>query len=386
MMKLHDIAINNLRRRKAKVFFLITGLLVGVAAVVALLTTTSILEADVAHKMDEFGANIIVTPRSEGLSLTYGGLSLGGLSFDIKEISQKDVAKIRTIPNSANISLVSPKVFGVFETEGKKALVVGVDFPVELSLKKWWEIVGAKPAVENEILLGKEAADRFQVLVGGCLDIKGETFKVAGVLNQTGSQDDNLVFMSLPKAQQVFDKQGQVGMVEVAALCKNCPISDIVSQIAEKIPTAKVTAVQQVVAGRMDTLHSFRKFSLGISCLVLLVGSMVVFVTMMGSVNERTREIGIFSAIGFRRSHIMKIILLEAAVVSLVAGAIGYLVGIGITRILLSVLTEQLPRFSLDPLVAVGAVFLAVVLGVLASLYPAMTASKMDPSEALRTL
>ena len=94
-MKLRDIALNNLRRRKAKVFFLVAGLLVGVAAVVALLTTTSILEEDIAHKMDEFGANIIITPRTEGLSLTYGGLNLGGLSFDTKEISQEDVAKIR---------------------------------------------------------------------------------------------------------------------------------------------------------------------------------------------------------------------------------------------------------------------------------------------------
>ncbi len=76
-MKLHDIAVNNLRRRKGKVFFLVMGLLVGVAAVVALLTTTSILEADIAHKMDEFGANILITPRSEGLSLTYGGSESG---------------------------------------------------------------------------------------------------------------------------------------------------------------------------------------------------------------------------------------------------------------------------------------------------------------------
>jgi putative ABC transport system permease protein len=136
----------------------------------------------------------------------------------------------------------------------------------------------------------------------------------------------------------------------------------------------------------MDTLHNFRKFSLGISGLVLLVGSMVVFVTMMGSVSERTREIGIFSAIGFRKSHIMKIILLEASVVSVIAGVIGYVIGIGVTRILLSFLSENVAHFTLDPIVAVGAVFLAVVLGLVASLYPAMTASRMDPSEALRTL
>jgi putative ABC transport system permease protein len=385
-MKLHDIAVNNLRRRKGKVFFLVMGLLVGVAAVVALYTTTTILEEDIAHKMDEFGANIIVTPKSEGLSLTYGGLSLGGVSFDTKEISEADLEKVKTIPNAANIRIVSPKVFGVFENAGHKALVVGVDFNEELSLKKWWKINGDAPEKPNQILLGKEAADRFQVAPGSKLEIKGEPFKVAGVLESTGSQDDGLVFMNLPTTQKLFGKQGTVGMVEIAALCKNCPISDIVTQLSETLPSAKVTAVQQVVEGRMDTLHSFRRFSLGISALVLFVGSMVVFVTMMASVNERTREIGIFSAIGFRRSHIMKIILLEAAAVSLMAGLTGYLAGIGVTRVLLSFLTEQMPHFTLDPMVPLGAVFLAVLVGLLASLYPALTASRMDPSEALRTL
>jgi putative ABC transport system permease protein len=385
-MKLRDIAINNLRRRKGKVFFLVMGLMVGVAAVVALLTTTQILEEDIGHKMDEFGANIIITPRSEGLSLTYGGLSLGGLSFDLKEILQSDLEKIRTIQNAANIKTVSPKVFGVLEDKAHKALVVGVDFPTELSLKKWWSIIGSEPSTEHHILLGKEAAEKFDLRAGSSIDIKGRTFKVSGILEPTGSQDDGLIFMSLPVTQKIFDKEGKVGMVEVAALCKNCPISEIVAQIAEKIPSAKVTAVQQVVEGRMDTLHSFRKFSLGISGLVLLVGSMVVFVTMMGSVTERTREIGIFSAIGFRKSHIMKIILLEAFVVSLIAGVTGYLTGIGITRLLLTFLSEQMPRFFLDPTIAAGAVFLAIIIGLFASLYPAMTASRMDPSEALRTL
>ncbi len=385
-MKLHDIAVNNLRRRKGKVFFLVMGLLVGVAAVVALHTTTTILEEDIAHKMDEFGANIIVTPKSEGLSLTYGGLSLGGLAFDMKEISESDLEKIKTIENSANIRIVSPKVFGVFENEAHKALVVGVDFNEELSLKKWWKINGEAPEKPNQILLGKEAAERFQASPGSKLDIKGEPFKVTGVLESTGSQDDGLIFMHLPTSQKLFGKQGTVGMIEIAALCKNCPISEIVKQLSDKLPTAKVTAVQQVVEGRMDTLHSFRKFSLGISALVLFVGSMVVFVTMMASVNERTREIGIFSAIGFRRSHIMKIILLEAAAVSLMAGLTGYLTGIGVTRLLLTFLTDNMPKFHLDPLVALGAVFLAVMVGLLASLYPALTASRMDPSEALRTL
>jgi len=385
-MKLHNIAINNLRRRKAKVCFLVIGLLVGVAAVVALLSTTQSLAEDMIHKMDEFGANILITPKSEGLALNYGGLDLGGLSFDQKEISQEDLAKIKTIENAANIRLVSPKVLDVLETNGHKALAVGVDFPSELALKKWWNINGTAPKSDLDILVGREAAEKLGVNVGSRLDIKGSEFTVSGVLDPTGSQDDSLVFMSLPVAQKTFGKEGKISMVEIAALCKNCPISDIVNQLSDKIPTGKVTAVQQVVAGRMDTLHSFQKFSLGISGLVLFVGAMVVFVTMMGSVNERTREIGIFSAIGFRSSHIMKIILLEAFVVSFSAGLLGYLVGIGVTYGILSATSESAPHLTIDYTMAVGSVFLAIVVGLLASFYPARSAAAMDPSEALRTL
>ena len=88
---------------------------------------------------------------------------------------------------------------------------------------------------------------------------------------------------------------------------KDGPVREIVKQISAKIPTARGSAVQQVVQGRMDMLRTLRKFSIGVSVAVLFVGSLVVFVTMMASVNERTREIGLFSAIGFRRSHIMRI-------------------------------------------------------------------------------
>jgi putative ABC transport system permease protein len=385
-MRLHDIAVNNLRRRKGKAFFLVTGLMVGVAAIVALVSVTKTMEEDIAHKMDEFGANIVITPKTEGLSLTYGGLSLGGVSFDQKEISEADVAAVRSIKNAENISIVSPKVFGVFDAASGKALAVGVDFPSEFSLKKWWKIEGSRPSGPSELVIGEEAAERLGVKAGSNLDIKGENFKVSGVVKRTGSQDDGLVFVSLPVLQRLFGKAGKVAMVEVAALCKNCPISEIVDQLAEKIPTAKVTAIQQVVKGRMETLAGFRKLSLGISALVLLVGSMVVFVTMMAGVNERTREIGIFSAIGFRRGHIMKIILLEAFVVSLIAGLTGYILGMISTKVMLSFLNEHPPHLAVDPTVAVGSIFLAVALGLIASLYPAIAAARMDPSEALRTL
>ncbi|HJV66287.1 MAG TPA: FtsX-like permease family protein [Geomonas sp.] len=386
-MKLYNISINNLRRRKAKMAFLTVGLMVGIATIVTLVTLTRSMSGDIERKMDEFGANILVTPQSNGLAMNYGGISLGGVTFDQREIRQEDLAKIRTIKNSRNISAISPKVLGSVKLGPHDVMLVGVDFASELKMKQWWNIFGEAPKADSELLLGSEASKVLNVSQGEVLQIKGETFKVSGVLDQTGSQDDSLVFVSLPKAQQLLGKQGKITMVEVAALCSGCPIADMVNQIAEKLPDSKVSAIQQVVEGRLKALDQFKRFSYAMAGVVVFIGSLIVFVTMMGSVNERTTEIGVFRAIGFRKSHIMRIILLEAALVSLLAGVLGYAAGMGGAKLALPFMAEaKNAQLVWDSSIAAGSVALALLLGLLASLYPALHASKLDPTEALRAL
>ena len=386
-MKLHTISINNLKRRKAKMAFLTIGLMVGIATIVTLVTLTRSMSSDIERQMDEFGANILVTPRSNGLSMNYGGISLGGVAFDQREIREEDLVKIKTITNHKNISAISPKVLGGIQINGHDVLLVGVNFESEMKMKQWWKVFGTEPKGEHELLLGSDASRVLNVSPGDSLDIKGEAFRVAGVLDQTGSQDDALVFASLPKAQRLLGKEGKISMVEVAALCSGCPIGDMVTQIAEKLPDAKVSAIQQVVEGRLKALDQFKRFSYAMAAVVVFIGSLIVFVTMMGSVNERTTEIGVFRAIGFRKSHIMRIILLEAALVSLLAGFLGYAVGMGGAKLALPFMAESKNAHLIwDSSVAFGSIGLALTLGLLASLYPALHASKMDPTEALRAL
>jgi putative ABC transport system permease protein len=386
-MKLHDISINNLRRRKAKMAFLTIGLTVGIATIVTLVTLTRSMSNDIERKMDEFGANILVTPQSNGLAMNYGGISLGGVTFDQREILESDLARIRTIANHRNISAISPKVLGGVRIGTHDVLLVGVDFESELKMKQWWKVFGDTPKSSGEILIGSDASRVLNVNPGDSLTIKGEVFKVAGVLDQTGSQDDSLVFAALPKAQKILGKEGKITIAEVAALCSGCPIGDMVTQIAEKLPDAKVSAIQQVVEGRLKALDQFKRFSWAMAGVVLFIGSLIVFVTMMGSVSERTTEIGVFRAIGFRKSHIMRVILLEAALVSLLAGFLGYGAGMGGAKLALPFMAESNNvHLVWDPAIAGGAVVLALLLGLLASLYPALHASKMDPTEALRAL
>ena len=386
-MKLHTISLNNLKRRKAKMAFLTIGLAVGIATIVTLVTLTRSMSTDIENKMSEFGANILITPQSTALAMNYGGISLGGVTFDQREIKESDLARIKTIANHQNISAISPKVLGGTTIAGHDVLLVGVHFERELKMKQWWRVFGNEPKGEQDLLLGSDAAKALNVSSGDSLDIKGQQFTVAGVLEQTGSQDDSLVFASLKTAQKLLGKEGKITLAEVAALCSGCPIGDMVVQIAEKLPEAKVSAIQQVVEGRLKALDQFKRFSYAMAGVVVFIGSLIVFVTMMGSVNERTTEIGVFRAIGFRRAHIMRIVLFEAALVSLLAGFVGYAAGMSGARIALPFMAEATnAKLLWEGWVAGGSIGLALALGLLASLYPALHASKMDPTEALRAL
>jgi putative ABC transport system permease protein len=385
-MKLIDISLSNLRRRKAKASFILMGLLIGVSAVVAFVSLVDALTRDINHKLEKYGANIMIVPKTQNLSLTYGGLSLGGISFEMQEILQEDLKNIRSIKNAANLAAIGPMVLGAVKVDGRNVLLAGVDFKVSRYLRPWWKVQGQQPGSDG-VLVGSEARQVLGVDVGTRLAANGRELVVSGILEPTGSQDDQILFAQVSTAQEILGKQGRISMAEVAALCANCPIDDMVNQISEALPGAKVMAIKQVVKGRMETLGYFNKFAYGLSALVMLVGSLVVLVTMMSSVRERTSEFGIFRAIGFRRSHVIRMVLFDASIISAIAGVLGYFMGLGITKVSIPFFTESVGvTVPFDPVLAGSVFVLAVTLGLVSSVYPAFLAGNLDPNEALRTL
>jgi len=385
-LKLYNISLNNLRRRKGKMIFLVLGLVIGVATVVALLSITESMSKDIEERLNQFGANIVMVPKNENLSLSYGGIHIGGVNYNVSELDEATIPNIRKIKNNKNLGTISPKVLGTVKVNDKDVLLMGVHFEDELSLKSWWMFNGKTPKEANEVILGSEVASMFGLSAGDALHLNNRPFEVSAVLKPTGSSDDNVIIANLREAQRILGKEGKISMVEISAFCNGCPITEITLQIAEKFPDAKVTALKQVVMSKMQSIEMFKSFSIGISALVIFIGGLMVFVTMMGSVNERTREIGIFRSIGFRKGHVMQIILLEAMLIGIIGGIIGFLCGNGVALAIIPIAVEKGSYVGMNIQIGIISLLLSVSLSLIAGLYPSHRASSLDPSNALRAL
>ena len=392
-MKLYNISLQSLRRRKSRTAFLIIGLLLSVASFVTLYVVSENVNKSVSENLDEFGANMIITPRTDGLNLNYGGISVTGLTLDNNSLNLEDIDKIKSIKNKDNLSVIAPKLFNSVKiltlngTNEKNMVAAGINFKDEIRLKKWWRVTGKYPSQENEILMGSEASKLLEIKLNQKTSLNGEEFLISGILEETGSQDDGLIFLDLKKSQELFNKKNELSLIEIAARCYDCPIEEIVRQASGKLPGAKVTAIKQSIESKMTAIHRFEHFSLGISAVILVISLLIVFTNVNASVNERTKEIGIFMSVGFRRWHIIKIILLEVLIASLAAGLFGFFIGIIGAKLITPILSmDENIKINFSYTLLFISAGLAVTAGLLASVLPALKAARLDPTVAFRSL
>lgn len=382
-MRALTLVSKNLSRRKGRSILSSIGLILAIAVIISTFTISAAMQIQVGDEIDRYGPNIIVTPNTQSISVPYGNVITGDVT-----ISEDAIDKIQTIPNKENINVLSPKLYNQVPYENSSILVVGV-FPAnELKLKRWWNITGSLPQNDsNEILVGSAIYNSLSLQVGSAFRIENSLFTIAGFLEQTGSVDDYSVFMPLQIAQSLFELDGKLSEIDVGALCNTCPVELLAQQIMEAVPDVKAVPIKQAVETRMQAVQQTANFSLLLASIILVVGVAGIMNTMLASVHERIKEIGVFFSVGADNSHLYKMFLSESSLLGLIGGLIGTTVGLVASMLLgplvinVAINPVNIPLYPIP--LAIG---LSVIACVSASLYPTWRASKIDPVKALKTV
>lgn len=414
-MNLYQIAFRNLSRRKSKVAFMLLGLIIGSATIIAIHTTTTMMQTEISKQLSDLGANIIITADSGELSFQYGGITIPELIFDSATLSETDLRKIEQIPEYRAITAVSPKLIGTVTVGGYNLVIAGIYLPAEFAVKPWlrfsdqldnmqtgqqdksdnqgmdFELLDLERTTDipelaaNQVVLGSAVAELLALDSGDLINFTGRNYRVLATLDETGMAEDNQVLMNLDESRELLNRPGELTVIELAADFNKVAEDEIINQLHTALPAANVSGVRQAVMGRDDLLATFSRFGTFAGGLVILTGTLIVVLTMSASVRERTREIGIFRAIGFRGTHIFTIIATESILISAVGGVIGYHSGLLaaiaaapiVTGSSIDISTWQLSTLLLTIIITSTA-------GALAGFYPALIAAKLDPAEALR--
>jgi putative ABC transport system permease protein len=237
----------------------------------------------------------------------------------------------------------------------------------------------------NEIILGKNAAETQNKTIGDNITISGEEFKVTGIFETGSMMSDSGAYVSLSKLQEITSKDyiSQI-LVKTTEGANDTKISDeIESKYPDEVSTITAAEQAEMVNSAISILNGA---SLAISALAIIIGGIGIINTMIMTVYERTKEIGVLKAVGWKSKRVLGMILGETLVLTLVSGVVGTIFGILISEIGIRLLGTGASSLSLayNPSTFLLAFGVAIAVGIIGGIYPAYRASRLAPTEALR--
>ncbi len=365
-----QFTIKNLSRRPMRTALTVMGIGVGIGAVVALLGLAWGLQESWDDAMKARQTDLVVRKA--------GGNFL--LAQPFEESIGGQVAKIPGVAATAGLlvealSIEEVPVMVVSGRQWKSFLWDSVDL-----------VEGRLPTTGDEraVVLGKLAADSLKKKPGDTVTIEVEEFEVVGIVDGHAVVENGSIMMSLSVLQDLMQKKGMVSFFNVRVTPGTQDQAAVASAIEAGVPGCQVDLAADL-AGNNQGLQIFEAMNYGTSAIALLVGTFGVMNTMFMSVFERTREIGILIALGWRRSRILLMILWESIALCLAAGVMGIVFGVVLLKILAATpwMRGRLePHIGLDLMgLALG---IAIIVGLASGLYPALQCTRINPSEAIR--
>ncbi|HEX3014336.1 MAG TPA: ABC transporter permease [Methanobacterium sp.] len=370
------LIIKNPFRNKTRTSLAIVGIAIGIATIVALGLVTSGLQASTQTTLKAGAAEITVTHT--------GSNDFGSTSGSINESRVTDIQNISGVKETAGILRATANIEG---SSGNGLSISGIDRS-KLNLMGVDSINGTiySNGSTNEIILGKTAAEDLNKSVGDNITIFGKNFKITGIYETGSFIQDAGAFMPLNTLQNLTSNDGKISTIAVK-VTENANVTDVSQHIEDDYPNELSTVTAADQAGRVnDALGAINTATWAISLLAIVIGGVGVINTMIMSVYERTREIGVLKAVGWRGRRILGMILGESIVLTIMAAIVGTIIGVVGVEVLLSYSatfgTMIKPVFSLE--LFLRAFGIAFLVGIIGGIYPAYRASRLAPTEALR--
>jgi putative ABC transport system permease protein len=380
--------LRNVFRRKLRVLLTIFGITIGVLALVVM--------GSMAEKM-----NMLVSGGTKYYSDKVTVQAAGTGLFANTPLSLSKANAIKAVPGVAEVSagvgtMLDPEQGASF---GMPDMIIGSDMRGQdlESFKTTYSAGRAlTPADLGSVVLGSDMVKKLNARVGSMVTIRGERFKVVGIMNKTLTAPDTSVYMTLADAQSLY-MQDIPEVVRSQVDQKDLVTSFVVYPTAGTDPEALAATINKSVEGVNATgpkafqdqvasaMGIFNAILYGIAIIALFVGGLSVINTMTMSVNERTREIGVRKAIGASDRQIVGQFLSESAIIGLIGGVTGLFLGWLAATVANALLASRsLNLFLVSPRLAIGAVAFAVLLGLVSGLYPSLHAARLQPVLALR--
>ena len=404
MLKDHvKLAFKNLRHRMSRSILTLLGIAIGIMAIISLLALGEGMQQAVTGELSSLSDVIIVSTGGGGFSSFGGGRSTSTGEY----FTQRDIAGIERLQGVKEVS-TQLSGSGLAEYNGKTTVLslTGMEVSVmKLQYASQTLEAGAflNEGDQNKIMIGNSIAhDTFDadIAIGGRIKINGEKFFVSGIFGKQGfggTSSDSIVLMSTRDFKKLTG-QSNISLIYLRVNNVN-DAESIATTIQNTIngnhgtkDFATATTMTSILKTVQNIIGILQLVLVGIASIALVVASIGIMNTMLTSVMERTREIGIMKAIGATTRDIMSIFIIEGVLMSGVGGIIGIILGVfgsqALTLILRSFMSMGGGSFQLVPIITITSVVLAVgvslIVGVLSSLYPAWKAAKMSPIEAVR--
>ncbi|MCC7558305.1 MAG: ABC transporter permease [Methanobacteriaceae archaeon] len=377
-----SLILKNPFRNKTRSSLAIIGIAIGIATIVGLGLLTGGLKASTESTLKAGAAEITVVQANSGMGIvgSTGTIDESRVA-DIQELSGvKDVAGVLTTTymdsNSSGGSFRSGQIF-----------ITGINSN-KLNLANIESVNGTifSNGNTNEIIMGKTASENLNKTVGDTINLFGTEFKITGTFESGNIMTDSGIFMSLDTLQSLTNKTGTVSTIYVK-IADNANVTTVSKAIDNAYPNELSASSAAAQANRMnEALSTIDTATWAISLLAIFIGAVGVINTMIMSVYERTREIGVLKAVGWKERRILGMILGESIVLTLIAAVVGSILGIVAVTVGLMLISNVgsviTPVYSVDLFLRAFAV--ALFVGIIGGIYPAYRASRLPPTEALR--